>query len=691
VTKLIVDGKEIDVPPEYTLLQACESAGAEIPRFCFHERLSIAGNCRMCLIEVVGMPKPQASCAMAVKDLPPNRDGTPKILNTKTPMVRKAREGVMEFLLINHPLDCPICDQGGECDLQDQAMAYGVDNSRYQENKRAVEDKYIGALVKTVMNRCIHCTRCIRFSTEVAGVPELGAIGRGEDMEITTYLESAMTSELQGNVVDLCPVGALTSKPYAFAARPWELDKTESVDVMDALGSAIRIDTRGREVMRILPRVNDDVNEEWISDKTRHVVDGLRSQRLDQPYIREDGRLRPASWPEALQAVAAKIKAAQPSRIGAIAGDLAAVEETFALKDLMTRLAVTNLDCRQDGAALDPKWGRATYLLNATIAGIEQANALLIVGANPRKEAAVLNARIRKRWRMGHFPIGLIGEQADLTYRYDYLGAGPETLAEIAAGRGAFAETLKKAGRPLILVGMGALARPDGAAVASLAAKIAAGCATEGWSGFSVLHTAAARVGALDLNFMPGADGLKAAHMANSSALDVLVLLGADEIDVAPGPFVVYIGTHGDQGAHRADVILPGAAYPEKSGLYVNTEGRVQMAGRASFPPGDAREDWAIVRALSDLVGRKLPYDSLAQLRAALFKAHPHFARLGQIEPGSSADVAALAALGGTVDKVPFGSAIDDFYLTNPIARASVIMAECSVIAEGASALSAAE
>ena len=416
MTKLIVDGREIDVPPEYTLLQACEAAGAEIPRFCFHERLSIAGNCRMCLIEVVGTPKPQASCAMGVKDLPPNRDGTPKVISTKSAMVRKAREGVMEFLLINHPLDCPICDQGGECDLQDQAMAYGVDNSRYQENKRAVEDKYIGALVKTVMNRCIHCTRCVRFSTEVAGVPELGAIGRGEDMEITTYLETAMTSELQGNVVDLCPVGALTSKPYAFAARPWELNKTESVDVMDAVGSAIRIDTRGREVMRILPRVNDDVNEEWISDKTRHVVDGLRSQRLDQPYIRERGRLRPASWPEAFAAIAAKVKAAPAQRIGAIVGDLAAVEEIFALKDLMARLGVVNLDCRQDGAALDPKWGRATYLFNATIAGIEKADALLIVGANPRREAAVLNARIRKRWRMGNFPIGLIGEKADLTY-----------------------------------------------------------------------------------------------------------------------------------------------------------------------------------------------------------------------------------------------------------------------------------
>src|ERR1700704_2787454 len=420
MTKLIVDGKEIDVPPEYTLLQACEAAGVEIPRFCFHERLSIAGNCRMCLIEVVGgPPKPQASCAMAVKDLPPNKDGTPRIISTRSPMVRKAREGVMEFLLINHPLDCPICDQGGECDLQDQAMAYGVDSTRYHENKRAVEDKYIGVLVKTIMNRCIHCTRCVRFATEVAGVPELGAIGRGEDMEITTYLESAMTSELQGNVVDLCPVGALTSKPYAFAARPWELNKTESIDVMDALGSAIRIDTRGREVMRILPRVNEAVNEEWISDKTRHVIDGLRTQRLDRPYIRENGQLRAASWSEAFEAIAAKTARIDGKRIGAIAGDLAAVEEMFALKELLARCGSVNLAV-QGGDAFDPRAGRASYIFNPTIAGIEQADVLLIVGSNPRKEAAVLNARIRKRWRTGQLKIGVIGARADLTYDYDY-------------------------------------------------------------------------------------------------------------------------------------------------------------------------------------------------------------------------------------------------------------------------------
>ncbi|MFZ3359817.1 MAG: NADH-quinone oxidoreductase subunit NuoG [Xanthobacteraceae bacterium] len=691
MTKLIVDGKEIDVAPEYTLLQACEAAGAEIPRFCFHERLSIAGNCRMCLIEVVGIPKPQASCAMAVKDLMPNKDGSPKVLSTRSPMVRKAREGVMEFLLINHPLDCPICDQGGECDLQDQSMAYGVDASRYRENKRAVEDKYLGALVKTSMNRCIQCTRCVRFSAEVAGVPELGAIGRGEDMEITSYLEQAMRSELQGNVVDLCPVGALTSKPYAFAARPWELTKTESIDVMDAVGCAIRIDTRGSEVMRILPRANDDINEEWISDKTRHVVDGLRTQRLDQPYVRENGRLRPATWSEAFKAIAAKVTKANRKRMGALVGDLAAVEEVFALKDLMTRLGVSNLDCRKDGSMLDPAWGRASYLFNATIAGIDAADALLMVGSNPRKEATILNARIRKRWRAGKFPIGVIGPKADLTYTYDYLGAGPETLASIA--RHSFADTMRKAERPLVLVGSGIFSRSDGAAVASLAAKAAIdlGAVKDGWAGYSVLHNAAARVGALDLGFVPGQGALNTRQMAAFGTLDVLFLLGLDEIEIAPGAFVVYIGTHGDRGASRADVVLPGAAYPEKSAIYVNTEGRVQMAARASFPPGDAREDWAILRALSDVLKNRLPYDSLAALRAALFKAHPYLMRIGQITPADAGAIQTLAGLGGNFDKAAFATSVEDYYFTNPIARASAVMAECSAIAQGRSTMTAAE
>ncbi|MFZ5693334.1 MAG: NADH-quinone oxidoreductase subunit NuoG [Pseudomonadota bacterium] len=683
MTKIVVDGIEIDVPPEYTLLQACEQAGAEIPRFCFHERLSIAGNCRMCLVELKGSPKPVASCAWAVRDCRPGPNGEPPVVNTRTPMVKKAREGVMEFLLVNHPLDCPICDQGGECDLQDQAMAYGADTSRYAENKRAVEDKYIGVLVKTSMNRCIHCTRCVRFTTEVAGVPELGAIGRGEDMEITTYLEQAMTSELQSNVVDLCPVGALTSKPYAFTARPWELNKTESIDVMDAVGSAIRIDTRGREVMRILPRVNDDVNEEWISDKTRHVVDGLRAQRLDTPYIRENGRLRAATWSEAFALVTQKVKAARPDRIGAIAGDLCAVEEMFALKDLLTRLGSKNIDARQRGSMIDPRWGRATYLFNATIPGIERADALLIVGSNPRKEAAVLNARIRKRWRQGHFPIALIGERVDLTYPYHYLGAGPDSLAELANGKGDYADILYKAERPMVLVGASIFTRNDGARVAALAARVAVeiGAVSDAWNGYSVLHYAASRVGALDIGFVPGEGGKTALQMA-SGEVDVLFSLGADEIDIDRAPFVVYIGTHGDAGAHRADVILPGAAYPEKSGIYVNTEGRVQMAARAAFPPGDAREDWAIMRALSDHLGARLPYDTLAQLRQAIFAAHPHLQRIGTITPGDGADLRRLAQLPGTPDKAPFASVIDDFYLTNPIARASAVMAECSALAE---------
>src|SRR5262252_257080 len=685
MSKLVVDGNLVDVPPEYTLLQACEAAGAEIPRFCFHERLTIAGNCRMCLVELTGSPKPVASCAWAVRDCRAGPKGEPPEVKTKSPMVRKSREGVMEFLLINHPLDCPICDQGGECDLQDQAMAYGVDSSRFKENKRAVEDKYLGALVKTSMNRCIQCTRCVRFATEVAGVPELGAIGRGEDMEITTYLEQAMVSELQGNVVDLCPVGALTSKPYAFAARPWELGKTESIDVTDAVGCAIRVDTRGREVMRVLPRINEDVNEEWISDKARHQVDGLRVQRLDQPYVREVGRLRPATWSEAFHAVVTKLKATKGERIGAIAGDLAAVEDMFALKDLLVRLGSTNLDCRQDGTALDPKWGRASYLFNATIPGVDEADGLMIIGANPRKEAPVLNARIRKRWRTGSLKIGVIGERADLTYDYTYLGAGPETLAAFADHPPA------RLNRQIWLVGQGALARPDGAAVLSAVARAAAstGALLDGWNGFSVLHTAAARVGGLDIGFVPGRGGLTAAAMADGG-VDVLFLLGADEVEVESRAFVVYIGTHGDRGAQRADVILPGAAYTEKSGIYVNTEGRVQMADRAAFPPGDAREDWAILRALSAVIGSKLPFDSLAQLRQAIFKAAPHLMRIDQIEPGKADDVKALAGKGGNVDKAAFKPAIEDFYMTNPIARASAVMAECSRLAS-ARMLTAAE
>jgi NADH-quinone oxidoreductase subunit G len=681
MSKIVIDGKEIDVPAEYTLLQACEMVGAEIPRFCYHERLSIAGNCRMCLVEVKGgPPKPTVSCAMGVKDLRPGPNGEPPVVFTNSPMARKGRKGTMEFLLINHPLDCPICDQGGECDLQDQAMAYGADSSRFSENKRAVEDKYIGALVKTSMNRCIQCTRCVRFVTEVAGAPELGAIGRGEDMEITSYLEHALTSELQGNLVDLCPVGALTAKPTAFHARPWEYAKTESIDVMDALGSAIRVDSRGREVVRVLPRVNDAINEEWISDKTRHVVDGLKTQRLDRPYVRVDGRLRPTSWAEAFAAVARKVSGASASRIGAIVGDLATVEEMFALKSLLGKLGSPNIDCRQDGSKLHPKFGRASYLFNSTIAGVEQADAIVIIGSNPRLEAAVLNARIRKRWLKGGAPIGVIGPRADLTYHYNYLGAGTETFAQ------ALDKALEGAAKPMMVVGAGAYARPDGVAVlASLAkAALAAGVVKDGWNGFNTLHSAASRVGGLDLGLAPGEGGLDAQAMAKANALDVLINLAADEIDIEPGAFVVYIGTHGDRGAHRADVILPGAAYTEKTGIYVNTEGRPQFAERAVFPPGDAREDWSILRALSDPLRAKLPFDSLTQLRAALAVAYPFLVRFDAVAPSDTGVFGLVAALGGAVDKAPFAPAVADFYLTNPIARASRVMAECSALARGA-------
>ncbi len=678
MTKLVIDGIEVDVSADLTLIQACEAAGAEIPRFCYHDRLSIAGNCRMCLVEVVGEPKPVASCARSVRDLRPGKDNAPPVINTNTAYVKKAREGVMEFLLINHPLDCPICDQGGECDLQDQAMAYGVDTSRYDENKRAVEDKYIGPLVKTSMNRCIHCTRCIRFVSEVAGVADLGATGRGEEMEITSYLETAMNSELQGNVIDLCPVGALLSKPASFKARPWEMTKTNSVDVMDALGSAIRIDSRGREVMRILPREKADVNQEWLSDKARFIWDGLKLQRLDRPYIRENGRLREASWGQAFQYIAAQVRATSAERLGAIAGDLASVEDMYALKTLMGNLGSANIDARTDGSILHPKFGRASYLFNSTIAGLDDADAIMLIGVNPRFDAPVLNARIRQRWLKGNVHIGVIGEKADLTYEYFYMGAGTESLTELSKHAPAKAE------RPLFIIGDAALTRNDSVSVLSLAAQAAQtiGVVKDGWNGFNILQSAASRVGALDIGFVPQGSALDAKTMTRNGKLDALFNLGADEIDIEPGAFVVYIGTHGDKGAQRADVILPGAAYTEKSGIYVNTEGRVQHANRAVFPPGDAREDWAILRALSDTLEARLPFDNLDALRTNLFRSVPHLALRNTIEK-APVDFASLAALGGTLDKTPFAQKRDDYYLTNPIARASRTMAECSKVQSG--------
>ncbi|MGQ3113766.1 MAG: NADH-quinone oxidoreductase subunit NuoG, partial [Brevundimonas sp.] len=554
-----VNGVETEFEPGMTVLQVAERAGQEIPRFCYHERLSIAGNCRMCLVEVKpGPPKPQASCAL------PAADG--QEIFTDTPMVKKAREGVMEFLLINHPLDCPICDQGGECDLQDQSVGYGRDGSRYSENKRAVEEKNMGPTVKTFMTRCIQCTRCVRFISEVAGVPDIGMISRGEDAEITTYLEKNIDSELSGNVNDLCPVGALTHRPWQYHYRPWELKKTETIDVMDALGSNIRADSKGAEVMRVLPRVHEGINEEWLADRSRYAVDGLQKRRLDRPWVRENGKLRAASWDEALSVVAAKLKAAPANRIGAIAGDLQDAESMKATLDLFRALGSANTDCRQDGAALG-EGPRESWLFNSSLQGIENADYVLLVGVNPRTEAPLLNTRLRKIWLAGKAEIAVVGEQADLTYKYSWLGAGAKTLAKLPK---AATDALAKAERPAIIVGSAALSGANGAAVLNALGTLAkkSGVIADGWNGFNVLHSAAARVAGLDMGFVPADGGLTVAEMLKPDALDVLFLLGADEIDMGKtgGAFVVYVGTHGDAGAHRANVILPSAAYTEKSG-----------------------------------------------------------------------------------------------------------------------------
>ena len=652
--KIIIDEQEVEVDGAMTLIQACEQAGVEIPRFCYHERLSIAGNCRMCLVEVVGgPPKPAASCAMQVRDLRPGPEGAPPVIKTNSPMVKKAREGVMEFLLINHPLDCPICDQGGECDLQDQAMAYGVDFSRFREPKRAVDDLNLGPLVETHMTRCISCTRCVRFTTEVAGITQMGQTGRGEDSEITSYLGETLDTNLQGNIIDLCPVGALVSKPYAFTARPWELTKTETIDVMDALGSNIRVDTKGREVMRILPRNHDGVNEEWISDKTRFVWDGLRRQRLDKPYMRVDGKLKPVTWPEALSAASAAMKG---KKVVGLIGDMAPVEATFALKQLVEGLG-GSVECRTDGAKL-PAGNRSAYVGTAAIEDIDNADAIMLIGTNPAVEAPVLNARIRKAWLRGA-KVGVVGPKVDLTYEYFHMGEDRAALEKMTKDHDGDA----KGKNTLVIVGQGALQEADGTAVLAHAMKFAE--VTE--SGFLVLHTAASRVGALDVGAVTegGMDALKDA--------EVVYNLGADEVDIAPGAFVIYQGSHGDRGAHRADIILPGAAYTEESGLFVNTEGRPQLALRAGFAPGEAKENWAILRALSAELGATLPFDSMAQLRRALIEAVPHLAEIDSVPENDWAPLE-LADLG----KATFRHAVGDFYLTNPIARSSQLMAELS-------------
>ena len=673
LVKVTVDGVQVDVPAGTSILQACEEAGAEIPRFCYHERLSVAGNCRMCLVEVERAPKPVASCAMPV--------APDMVVSTKSDTVKAAREGVMEFLLINHPLDCPICDQGGECDLQDQALGYGHDASRFADNKRAVEEKNMGPLVNTVMTRCIHCTRCIRFSTEVAGVPEIGAIGRGESMEITTYLEASLDSELSGNVIDLCPVGALTSKPYAFSARPWELKKTETIDIMDAVGSNIRVDARGREVMRIMPRNHDSVNEEWLSDKSRFVWDGINRQRLDQPYIRRDGSLLPVSWDEALAATAERLQAG--NEVAALAGDLADTEAQFALKGLMQAIGSNNIDCRPAGSALAGP--RANYIFNTSIDGIEDAVALLIIGSNPRLEATVLNARIRKRWRMGGFPVGMIGENVDLTYPTTYLGVDATSLSDLAAGKSEFFKALEMAKKPMIIIGEAVLSRKDGAAIFDLALDLAnkIGAVRDDWNGFNVLHHAAGRVGGLDIGFVPTDGGLDTQSIldgAQSGNIKTVILLGADEFDMSAlgKSFVIYVGSHGDAGATRADIILPAAAYTEKQAIYVNTEGRAQMTERATLPPGEAREDWKIVRAISGALNMALPFDTLEQLRAAMFALAPQLAELDTLSSAGKAEKLNGGEISAGALENAVSSVGEQYFFTNPIARASTTMADCA-------------
>ena len=670
--KLTVDGIEVEVPQGATVLQACEAAGKEIPRFCYHERLSIAGNCRMCLVEVKpGPPKPQASCALPAMD---NQE-----VRTNSDMVKKAREGVMEFLLINHPLDCPICDQGGECDLQDQSVAYGRGGSRYDENKRAVTEKYMGPIIKTVMTRCIHCTRCVRFAEEVAGTEQIGAIGRGENMQITSYLEKAVSSELSGNVIDLCPVGALTSRPYAYEARPWELKKTLGIDVMDAVGTNIRFDSRGREVLRVLPRVNDDVNEEWAHDKTRYAVDGLMRRRLDRPFVRRDGKLVPASWAEAFQAIA-DVNAG--SSVAAVAGDLLDCETMFAARELLKSMGSTLIEGRQTGLKYDVS-SLAAVNFNSTLNGIETADAILLVGTNPRWEAPLVNTRIRKAIKHGAKVFG-IGAEIDLTYKVEWLGNDMGLLTKLPD---AVAEALKGAKRPAIILGGGALG-VEGAHGAALALAESFNLVRDTedgqWNGFNVLHMAASRMGGLMLGWaQPG--GIADLVAARPK---LLFALGADEVDFTKfdGSFKVFVGHHGDKGAAVADVILPAAAYPEKNGTYVNVEGRVQMSDKAVFAPGDAREDWSILRALSEVMGHKLPFDSFAECRAAMIAAVP---ALG-VEGLASFDWAPPKLAASPSGEV--GYPIKDFYLTNAIARASATMQRCSAeLLHGEEMLEAAE
>ncbi|CAK0763830.1 NADH-quinone oxidoreductase subunit G [Azospirillaceae bacterium] len=672
--KLTIDGMEIEVEPGASVLQACEMLGIEVPRFCYHDKLSVAGSCRMCLVEQDRAPKPIASCAM------PCADGM--IIRTNTEMVRKARRGVMELLLINHPLDCPICDQGGECDLQDQAVAYGLDHGRYTEEKRAVKEKDFGPLIKTEMTRCIHCTRCVRFVNEIAGVPVLGATNRGEHMEITTYVESAINSEMSGNLADVCPVGALTSKPYAYTARPWELRRTETIDVLDAVGSNIRVDSRGSGIMRVLPRLNEEINEEWISDRTRYAYDGLSRQRLDRPYVRKNGKLAAVSWTEALSVVARKLNSTPANRVAALAGDLCDSESMLALKDLMSSLGVDNIDCRQDGADYDVST-RASYIFNSTILGIEQSDAILLIGTNPRYEAALINARIRKRYLNGGLRVGLIGAEVSLNYPYEYLGSGPEAISNLIDGQGSFAHSLRNAKKPIVIVGASVLARKDSRAIQYEINRLVDGfgIVRQDWNGFNVLQAVASRVGGLDLGFLPSQGGKGTLGIVSAIAndeIDVVYLLGVDEIDPERfgKAFVVYQGHHGDRGAHAADVILPGAAYTEKSGIYTNTEGRPQLARQVVFPPGEAREDWRIIRALSEVIGKVLPYDNIAGIRSRLAEINPVFGNIDCV----NTEEWSMFGTAGELESLDFGNSVVNYYMTDAISRASLTMAKCAEV-----------
>lgn len=671
--KLTINGNEIEVEEGLTVMQACELAGIEIPHFCFHERLKIAGNCRMCLVEMERAPKLIASCAMPVSE--------GMVIKTDTPKVKKSREGVMEFLLINHPLDCPICDQGGECDLQDQAFKYGKGKNRYTENKRSVKNKNLGPLVKTEMTRCIHCTRCIRFATEVAGVPEMGAINRGEHMEITSYLEKTLTSELSGNVIDLCPVGALTSKPYEFTARSWELEKTESIDVMDAVGSNIRVDSRGMEVMRILPKLNEDINEEWLSDKARFSYDGLKAQRIDAPYIRKDGKLVESSWNEAISKIVENISVIKGNSIAAIAGTMVNAESLFLLKKMLAELGSNNVDANQFGYRIDIT-SRSNYLFNSGIAGLEKADVCLLVGANPRQVAPVLNARIGKMARYGQMHVARLGQKDDQTYPIEELGNDLSVLESILNEKGGFAKKLKSASKPMIIIGDAVLTRPDSHGILSILHDIAKkyGVVGSEWNGFNILHNHASMVAALDLGFYSGKDGTGTADILKATKkgdIKALYLLAADDIDIGEigkDCFVIYQGHQGDSSVSRADVILPEAAYTEQDGIFVNMEGRPQYARAAISPLGQARESWDIIVSLAKSLDMPIHVNNLAEVRNMMAKENEVFANIDEII--SMPFVQFRSPI--KIAKTPLQKVEMNYYMTDPISRASVTMARCA-------------